>query len=422
MFKCIERYEDAVMYQHEGNGLRVIIWPYVLAPVVGIQVTYEVGSRHEVTGVTGVAHLLEHLMFKGSENFDQHHEMNIHALEDRGALLNASTWTDRTNYYEILLKEDLPVAMKIEADRMRQALLRETDRSAEMTVVRNEYERGENDALQVLYKNVWALSYLAHPYHHSTIGWISDIEKMSIESIQEFYHKFYGPNNAVVALVGDISEEDGLKMVSEHFGHIKPLENPIPEVYTEEDPQEGERHFVVRRGAHARWIVVSHKAPHGRHEDHVALELLGKILSHGQMAYLYRSLVDKGLSMGMYVDVHPLKDPGLFSTYVNLSFDAKPQDVMDIVLDTYEKAKVDLITEEDLQRAKTQLLAEKAFDKDGLMGILQAINEGIACGDWKYGLDFSNHVSSITLENLREVAKKYLIDSQRVTGFYLPKE
>lgn len=422
MFKCIERYENAALYVHEGNGLRVIIWPYVLAPVVGLQVTYEVGSRHEVTGVTGVAHLLEHLMFKGSKNFDASDAVNIHELEDRGALLNATTWMDRTNYYEVLLKKDLDVAMQIEADRMRNACLREEDRSSEMTVVRNEYERGENDALQVLYKNVWALSYLAHPYHHSTIGWKSDIEKMSIEAIREFYHKFYGPNNAVVTLVGDVSEEEGLAMVDAHFGKIAPLENAIPEVYTEEDLQEGERHFVVRRGTHARWIVVSHKAPHGRHADHLALELLGKIMSHGQMAYLYRALVDEGLATSVFVDIHALKDPGLFSTYVNLSFDAQPDQVMKIVLDAYESIKQGIVTQEDLARAKTQLLAEKAFDRDGLMGLLQTINEGIACGDWKYGLAFSDHVKSVSLEQLREVAVKYLVDDQRVSGFYLPKE
>lgn len=422
MFKCVERYENAALYVHEGNGLRVIIWPYVLAPVVGLQVTYEVGSRHEVTGVTGVAHLLEHLMFKGSKHFDATDELNIHALEDRGALLNATTWTDRTNYYEVLLKKDLELAMRIEADRMRHAHLREADRSSEMTVVRNEYERGENDAFQVLYKNVWALSYLAHPYHHSTIGWKSDIEKMSIEAIQDFYHRFYGPNNAVVTLVGDISEEEGLALTAEHFGHIEALSQPIPEVYTEEDLQEGERHFVIRRGSHARWIVVSHKAPYGRHQDHLSLELLGKILSHGQMAYLHRALVDKGLAVGLFVDIHPLRDPGLFSTYVNLSFDADPEEVMKIILDVYEQVKAGLVTEEDLKRAKTQLLSEKAFDRDGLMGLLQTINEGIACGDWKYGLEFSNYVADISLEQLREVASKYLVNNQRVSGFYLPKE
>lgn len=422
MFTLIERYENAALYKHNGNGLSVIVWPYVLSSVVGLQLTYLVGSRHETTGITGVAHLLEHLMFKGSKNFDASHDDNIHTLEDRGALLNATTWTDRTNYYEVLLKTDLELALKIEADRMREACLREVDRASEMPVVRNEYERGENDAFQVLYKNIWAMSYLAHPYHHSTIGWKADIEQMSIEDIQKFYHQFYGPNNAVLSLIGDISEEEALALVDKHFSYIKPLENPIPKVYTTEDLQEGERHFVVRRGSHARWIAVAHKAPSAMDRDHLVLQLLGKIISYGQMAYLHRDLIDNGLALGLYVDIHPYHDPGLFATYVNLSFDADPAMVMQRVLDLYKNIKNGLVTQDDLARAKTQFLAEKAFDKDGLMGLLQTVNEGIACGDWKYGLSLSKRVADINLADVSAVAQKYLVDDARVTGFYLPKE
>ena len=420
MFQYVEQYEQATMYVHT-NGLKVIILPYILAPVVGIQITYEVGSRHEVTGITGVAHLLEHLMFKGSVNFDSDHHENITALEDKGALLNASTWTDRTNYYEVLLKQDLALAMQIEADRMLHACLRETDRANEMTVVRNEYEQGENDAFMVLYKHIWAMSYLAHPYHHTTIGWKSDIELMSIEDIQNFYHRYYGPNNAVITLVGDITTDEALPMVEQYFGAMTALP-AIPDIYTTEDPQEGERHFVIRRAGNARWLAVSHKAPSGLDPEHLALELLAKIMSYGQMAYLYRALIDQGLAIAVMIDIHPSRDPGLFSTYVNLSFDADPNNVMQIILDTYEKVKKTYITEEDLLRAKTQFLSEKAFDKDGLMGILQTINEGIACGDWKSGLALASRVESITLNDLKHVAEKYLISSQRVSGFYLPKE
>lgn len=422
MFKLIDQYDNASMFIHEKNALKLIIWPYNLAPVVGVQVTYLAGSRHEVTGITGAAHLLEHLMFKGSKKFDSHDAMNIHKLEDKGAILNATTWLDRTNYFEVLLKKDVDIAMQIEADRMVNAWLREEDRSSEMTVVRNEYERGENSAFQVLYKHVWAMSYLAHPYHHTTIGWKADIENMSIEAIQDFYHRFYGPNNAVVSVVGDITVEEGLALVEKNFGHIPALAKPVPEIYTTEDPQEGERHFVIRRKGTARWIVVSHKAPSGLEEDHLALQLLGKIISHGQMAYLHRALIDKGLAQDVYVDIHPMHDPGLFSTYVNLSVDTTPEHVMEQVLEVYENVKKGMITAEDLARAKTQLLAEKAFDKDGLMGLLQTINEGIACGDWKHGLDIAARVEKITLDDLKNVASHYLVQSQQVSGFYLPKE
>lgn len=419
--KLIGRYEEISHYQYP-SGLQLLIWPYPVFPsVVGTQVTYDVGSVKEVTGITGAAHLLEHLMFKGSEGFDSTDAMNIHALEDRGAILNATTWMDRTNYYEVLPKEEWHLAMAIEASRMQKAFLREEDRAAEMTVVRNEYERGENDPLSVLYKYVWAMSYLAHPYHHSTIGWRSDIENMSIEAIRAFYQQHYAPNRAVITVVGDVLEEEVVREVEKHFGHLSPGAPDTP-IYTQEEPQEGERHFVIRRAGHARWVALSHRAPSGLHPDHVALQVLGKLLSHGQLSYLHRELIDQGQALAVYVDVPTLRDPGLISTYVHLTEDVTPEQVVQTILKVYHSIQNGLVSAEDLQRAKRQFLAERALERDGLQGCLETLNEGIACGDWRQGLRLAEAVSAVSLEQLQDVSRRYWVLEQQVTGFFLPKE
>src|SRR6266542_1455291 len=187
-------------------------------------------------------------MFKGTPEFDRARGTAVAAvLEALGARFNATTWFDRTNYYETLPSDRLEVAVSIEASRMRRALLRDEDRVPEMTVVRNEFERGENSPFQVLYKLTFATAFREHPYHHPTIGWRSDIEEVTTERLREFYDTFYQPNNATAMIIGDFEEAEALDVIARHFGVIPPSARPIPRVYTVEPPQEGERRFVVRQ-------------------------------------------------------------------------------------------------------------------------------------------------------------------------------
>jgi zinc protease len=198
-------------YRLERNGLQILLAPDPTAPVAGVMVTYRVGSRNEAIGFTGATHLLEHLMFKGSDNFNKAKGNTIwEILETKGALVNATTWNDRTNYYEVVPREYVPTALALEADRMRRAHLSEADRTSEMPVVRNEFERGENYPTEALDKQLWALAYEAHPYHHSTIGWRSDIERVPIERLKKFYDDFYHPDNATVSVVGGFDEAETL--------------------------------------------------------------------------------------------------------------------------------------------------------------------------------------------------------------------
>ena len=288
-------------YTLDANGLQVLLIPETSAPVITFMVTYHVGSRNEVTGTTGSTHLLEHLMFKGSVNYNRDKGNSVDQLLSRtGAQFNATTYLDRTNYYENLGSDQLAMVVGMEADRMRNLLLRESDRRPEMTVVRNEFERGENNPIQSLIKEIFAAAYVAHPYHHNTIGWRSDIEKVTIEKLREFYDTFYWPDNATVTLVGDFHSAEALGLIKQHYGVITRAPRPIPQVYTEEPEQTGPRRVVVKRPGQLGVIAIAHKSPAATHPDFPALAILGSILGDGKNSRLYRELTDKNLSTGVF--------------------------------------------------------------------------------------------------------------------------
>src|SRR3954468_8827531 len=241
-FKFVRTVGDISEYTLEANGLTVLLMPEHSAPVVTFMVTYHVGSRNEVTGTTGATHLLEHLMFKGTPKFNDAKGNSVkQTLERMGGVYNASTSFDRTNYYANIGSDNLESYMAIEADRMRNLWLRETDRQPEMTVVRNEFEIGENNPAEALEKELYAAAYIAHPYHHPTIGWRSDIENVPIEKLQEFYNTFYWPDNATVSIIGDFDPARALELVKKYYGAIPKAPEPIPVVYTEEPDQTAAR-------------------------------------------------------------------------------------------------------------------------------------------------------------------------------------
>ncbi len=216
-------------YRLDSNGLTVLLVPDHSAPVVTFQVTYQVGSRNEVTGTTGATHILEHMMFKGSEGFNDPRGNSIKQFLERvGGQFNATTSFDRTNYFATIGRESLEGYIAIEADRMRHLWLREADRQSEMTVVRNEYERGKNDPDNVLMEEVTAAAYEALPYHHPTIGWKSDIEHVPIARLREFYDTFYWPNNATVTVIGDLDTAATLNLIKKYYGVYAHSPAPIP--------------------------------------------------------------------------------------------------------------------------------------------------------------------------------------------------
>jgi zinc protease len=408
-------------YRLDSNGLTVLLVPDHSAPVVTFEVTYQVGSRNEVTGTTGATHILEHLMFKGSEAFNDPKGNSIKQLLERvGGQFNASTSFDRTNYFATIGHENLESYIAIEADRMRHLWLREADRQAEMTVVRNEFERGKNDPESVLLEEVSAAAFVALPYHHPTIGWKSDIEHVPIGKLREFYDTFYWPNNATVTVVGDIDSDAVLGLIKKYYGVYPHSPAPIPAVYTEEPAQSGERRVMVKRPGELGTIIVAHKVPNGRDADQAPLEMLDAILSSGKNARLYRALVDQGLALsaGAGTDLH--HDLSLHTLFAALTPGATHDEVEKALLAEINKIKSSGVTPAEVASVKQQFIAEDAYKRDGTAAIASEISEWIGVGDWTLYVTFPQKVQQVTPADVQRVAKQYFGAEQSTTGWFVP--
>ncbi len=408
-------------YRLDGNGLAVLLVPDHSAPVLTFQVTYQVGSRNEVTGVTGATHILEHLMFKGSEGFNDPKGNSVKQyLERIGGQFNASTSFDRTNYFATIGRDGLEGYMAIEADRMRHLWLHEADRQAEMTVVRNEYERGKNDPDNVLMEEVTSAAYVALPYHHPTIGWKSDIEHVPIARLKEFYDTFYWPNNATVSVIGDIDPAATLNLIKKYYGGYPRSPAPIPGIYTEEPVQSGGRRVIVKRPGELGTVIIAHKVPNGRDADQPALDVMDAILSSGKNARLYRALVDQGmaLSAGAGTDLH--RDLSLHTVFAMLAPGATHAAVEKALLAEIAKVKTDGVTAEEVARVKQQYIAADAYKRDGTAAIAGELNEWIAIGDWTLYVNFPQRVAQVTPADVQRVARKYFSEDQSTTGWFIP--
>ncbi|HXM79755.1 MAG TPA: pitrilysin family protein [Thermoanaerobaculia bacterium] len=405
-----------------SNGLRVLLLQNSVAPVVTFAIVYHVGSRNEAVGYTGATHLLEHLMFKGTPEYNRESGTAIAAvLEAIGARFNATTWFDRTNYYETIPSDHLEVAVRLEASRMRGARLRDEDRAPEMTVVRNEFERGENSPFQVLYKDTFAFAFREHPYHHPTIGWRSDIEGVSTARLKEFYDVFYHPNNATAMIIGDFAEEDALGILERHFGPIPPSPAPIPLVYTVEPPQEGERRFTIRRAGQVAWCALSWRTVQATHADTHALAVLGNVLGGGITSRLYQALVENSLALSVTVVPWQLRDPGLFSVFAPVRPGVEPAAVESVIREEAARVGREGVAEAELEKARVQIEAEVIFDRDSTDQIASSLSEAIAVADWRWYADYPQAIRAVSREDVQRVARTYLQDEGLTAGTFLPK-
>jgi zinc protease len=408
-------------YRLSGNGLSILLVPDHAAPVVTFQVTYRVGSRNEVTGTTGATHILEHMMFKGSEGFNAQKGNSIKQFLGRvGGQYNGTTSEDRTTYFATVGRESLEGYVAIEADRMRHLLLRDSDRQSEMTVVRNEYERGKNDPENRLMEEVKAAAYEALPYHHPVIGWLSDIEHVPIEKLRGFYDEYYWPNNATVIVSGDVDTLATLQMIRKYYGPYARSPAPIADIYTEEPAQRGPRRLVVKMPGELGAIIIAHKVPNGRDADQPALEMLDAILSSGKSGRLFRALVDQGLALsaGAGTDLH--RDLSLHTLYAQLAPNATHEQVEAALLGEVGKIQRDGVTEAEIARVKQQYLAADAYRRDGTAAVASELNEWVGIGDWTLYLSFPERVEQVSPADVQRVAKKYFDPDQSTTGWFVP--
>jgi len=422
MFTKITEYEGITEYRLDANGMKVLLVPRRAAPVVAFMVVYRVGSRNEAVGYTGSTHLLEHMLFKGTPTYNKRAGTQIAAvLQRQGAVFNADTWNDRTRYFEMLPSDQLEMAVHLEADRMRNSFIADEDRQSEMTVVRNELERGENDPARILDERVWSAAFREHPYHHPTIGWRSDVEGVPTSRLKEFYDTYYHPNNATAIVVGDFDAGAALDLVARHFGPIPPSPHPIPPMYTTEPAQEGENRFVLRRAGQLGVVEIGWHIPEARHPDAAALAVMDHLLSAGVTSRLYQALVERQLAVSVGAQAYLLFDPGLFTLDVTLRPGVKHEEAERIALEEVEKLRTDEIPDKELQKAKNIIVTQLIYLRDSPFGVVNAIGEAESAADWKWYVDFPRQVEAVTAEDIRRVVATYFTADTRTVGHFVPK-
>ena len=410
-------------YRLTANGLRVLLMPDEDLPVATVMVTYEVGSRDEVTGTTGATHILEHMMFKGTEKFNSSDDSDYFSQMDKiGARSNATTYFDRTNYYATLPSDYVPLAIELEADRMRNLRILEEDLESEMTVVRNEYERGENNPVRTLVKELYACAFVAHPYSHPTIGWLSDIENTSPEKLRQFYDTYYWPENAVLSVIGGIDLEKTLDVIKQHYGSIPSAPKAIPTVDTVEPKQLGPRRLLIERAGQVGIVMTGFKVPEGAHDDWAALKLIEQILGVDKTGRLYRALEDRGKASATFTYAPQLRDPGLFILAAYLTPDATHEEAESIINDEVRRLVSSGVDEDELEQAKAVIKASVVYSRDGPYNIADQLNEAIAMGDWTQYVTQPEAIQAVSSEDIQRVAAKYLTRNNRTVGWFVPNK
>ena len=409
-------------YRLSSNGLGILLMPIEGLPVATVMVTYKVGSRNEVTGTTGATHILEHMMFKGTEKFNNAEGSDYSSQMERiGARANATTWFDRTNYYATMPSEYVSMTIELEADRMRGLLISEEDLASEMTVVINEYERGENSPVRTLIKELFATAYMAHPYSHPTIGWRSDIESTSVEKLREFYDTYYWPENAVLTVIGGFDKVETLAAIAKQYGKISSAPQTIPVVETTEPEQLGPRRVTIKRAGQVGVVMLGYKVAEGRHEDWAALTLLKQILGADKTGRLYRALEDKGKANATFTFAPQLHDPGLFIFGAYLTPEATHEEAEAVILKEIETLISGGVDLDELIRAKSVIQAGTFYGRDGTYGIADQINENIAMGDWSAYVNLPEAIQAVSADALKKVATKYFVERNCTTGWFVPE-
>ena len=402
------------------NGLRVLLFPDASKPTVTVNLTYLVGSVHENYGETGMAHLLEHLLFKGTPK----HADIPGELKKRGVGFNASTSLDRTNYYNSFPANDatLDYVLGLEADRMLNSFVAKKDLDSEMTVVRNELERNETNPASVLNERLRSTAYLWHNYGNTTIGARSDVENVPIERLQAFYRTRYQPDNAVLIVAGRFDPATLLPNIKAKFGGLKKPSRALPVAYTKEPTQDGEREVTVRRSGDIRITSLAYHMPAATHPDTPALVVLGNLLGHAPGGRLHKALVESKLAAFAGAGAGAMRDPGTFNFVVAVPKDADAGKAEAELLKQAEAIASQPVTAQELADAKQRIANgyELAFNNVNAVGM--ALSEYVAAGDWRLWFVLRDAMDKVTLDDVNRVAKAYLLPSNRTLARFVPTD
>lgn len=400
------------------NGLKVLLFPDQTKQTITVNITYLVGSRNEQYGETGMAHLLEHLMFKGSTK----HTNVPQELTAHGARPNGTTWFDRTNYFETFAAtdENLNWALSLESDRMVNSFIAKKDLDSEMTVVRNEFEMGENSPQAILQERVFSTAYLWHNYGKSTIGARADIENVPIERLQAFYKNYYQPDNAVLLVAGKFDEAKTLQLINQYFAPIPRPTRVLQKTYTVEPTQDGERMVTLRRVGDVQVVAAAYHVPASSHPDTAAITLLSQILADTPSGRLYKALVETKKASSVGSQLNGTREPDLLYFATEVRQDAQLDPARDAMLDTIEKFTTTPPTKEEVERVRTNILTQLqlALNSSEIVGLI--MSETIAAGDWRLLFYQRDRLRQVTPEDVQRVAAQYLKPSNRTLGVFVP--
>ncbi len=404
------------------NGLRLLMHQDHSSPIISFQVWYNVGSINERPGITGISHLFEHMMFKGSKNVDPEEHSRI--IQRNGGTDNAFTTEDMTAYFENLPSSQIELAVKLEADRMAHLRLTAETLASERQVVKEERRmRVDNSLYGKLNEGLYSTSFLAHPYRWPVIGWMSDIDAITLEDCKSFYSTHYAPNNSTVIILGDIDFDETISMVEKYFGHIPSAERP-DEVIPMEEPQSQERHKDIYVDTQFPWLAVAYHIPEAAHDDIPVLELIENILTEGRSSRLYRKIIYEDQSaLSVFASVDKYKDPGLFVITVrSIKQGHTPEEVASVIKESLEQLKAEKVTERELEKARNQMETNLIF---GLQtNFVRGIRLGFSLARTGDPLGFVKNLEKYrhaTADDIQKVAKKYFTPENRTIVKLLPK-
>ena len=403
-----------------ANGLRILLFPDPSKQMTTVNITYLVGSRHEGYGESGMTHLLEHLVFKGTpRHTDIPQELTAH-----GCRPNGSTWFDRTNYFETFAAtdENLDWALDLEADRMVNSFIAKKDLDSEMTVVRNEFEIGENSPQEVLQDRVMSTAFLWHNYGKSTIGSRADIERVPIENLQAFYRKWYQPDNAVLVVAGKFDENRTLAKIAEIFGRIPRPPRVLPATYTSEPAQDGERTVTLRRVGDVQMAEAGYHVPAGSHPDFPAVDVLSFLLGDEPSGRLYKALVEAKKASSVFSNAFQLREPSLLLTGAEVRMDASLDEAEETLLRVTEEFGTRPPSAEEVGRARDNRLKGWETTLRNSERAAIRLSEWSALGDWRLMFVYRDRLKTVSPEDVSRVAKAYLRPENRTLGLFIPSK
>ncbi len=406
---------------HLDNGLKVLILEDHKAPTATFQIWYRVGSVDEKIGKTGLSHLLEHMMFKGTAAYGP--KTFSQTIQRAGGMDNAFTSRDYTGYFELLASDRIGIPIGMEADRMRNLILTPQAVLSERDVVMEERRlRYDDDPENLLHQEALAAAFKDHPYRWPVIGWMSDLKTLDPADLVAHYNTYYEPNNAVIIVVGDVQSDQVLAEIKKAFGSI-PGGPEIKRTHPAEDAQYGEKRVYVKKEAELPSVLIVYKVPGIGDDDGLALDVLAGILSGGKSSRLYHSLVyEKQIALSAWASYEGLyRDPFLFYAAATAAHGKKIEDVERSLLDEVEKMKKDPPSEREVRKAKNQIEASFVMDQDSIYMQARTIGSFEMAGGWRLIDRYLEGIRKVTAEDVRRVAAKYLVADRKTTGILIPE-